>query len=297
MQLEQFIADSAADAAAQIRTRLGPEAVVVNVRELPGRLWKKSRIEVMAHVPLQERPDPAPTRGATTGVVDAPLVGAGLPTFLTSLGFLPRYAEQVAEQVGECSPVEQLQRARSILFQLWPPRRAAIATGPHIFLGAPGVGKTTALCKWLTQAVLLDGRSARVWQLDGRAELLSVHGDILGVPVERSWTGEPVAEELGFIDLSDPSDLSDLPAAQRHLVLNAAYETPVLLAQARAFAELPVADLIITHLDEVPCWGKLWNLVLDCRLPIRFLGAGQNIPGDFFAATAERLLAHDFPLK
>ena len=30
-----FIADSAADAVAQIRAKLGPDAVVVNVRQLP----------------------------------------------------------------------------------------------------------------------------------------------------------------------------------------------------------------------------------------------------------------------
>ena len=47
-----------------------------------------------------------------------------------------------------------------------------------------------------------------------------------------------------------------------HLVLNAAYEAPFLLTQTRALARLPISDLILTHLDEEPRWGKLWNLVL-----------------------------------
>jgi flagellar biosynthesis GTPase FlhF len=80
-------------------------------------------------------------------------------------------------------------------------------------------------------------------------------------------------------------------------VLNAAYETSLLLAQVRAFSTLPISDLIMTHLDEESRWGKLWNLALGSGYAIRFLSAGQNIPGEFFDATAERLLARDFPLK
>ena len=42
-------------AVAQIRARLGPDAVVLNVRPLPAnglaRLWQKPMIEVLAHVP------------------------------------------------------------------------------------------------------------------------------------------------------------------------------------------------------------------------------------------------------
>ena len=55
MNVIPFIADSAADAVAQIRERLGPQAVVLNVRRLPAaglsRLWQKPRIEVLACVP------------------------------------------------------------------------------------------------------------------------------------------------------------------------------------------------------------------------------------------------------
>ena len=52
----------------------------------------------------------------------------------------------------------------------------------------------------------------------------------------------------------------------------------------------PVTDLIFTHLDEETRWGKLWNFVLGTDLPIRFLSAGQNVPGHFREATADLLL-------
>ena len=148
--------------------------------------------------------------------------------------------------------------------------------------------------------------------MDGRtvntAETLTVYGEILGVPVERSGpvTTDKVAD-ISFLDLpginwaetdavEDLSKrLADIPPAQVHLVLNGAYELSILLAQARAFAGLPVTDLIITHLEEESRWSKLWNLVLGTNFPIRYLSAGQNVPGEFFGATPEILLSRQFP--
>ena len=55
LQVIPFVADSAEDAVAQIRTKLGPDAVVVNVRQVPAdglaKLWKAPRIEVLAYKP------------------------------------------------------------------------------------------------------------------------------------------------------------------------------------------------------------------------------------------------------
>ena len=81
-----------------------------------------------------------------------------------------------------------------------------------------------------------------------------------------------------------------------HLVLNAAYEVPLLPAQARAFSLLPVGDLILTHLDEEPRWGRIWNVVLGTYYPVRFLSAAQNVPGEFLPATRERILTRQFPV-
>ena len=89
--------------------------------------------------------------------------------------------------------------------------------------------------------------------------------------------------------------VEDFYPCRVHLVLNAAYEVPLLLAQARAFSMLPIEDLILAHLDEEARWGKVWNVVLGTNYPVRFLSAAQNVPGEFFPATAERILARQFP--
>ncbi len=361
MNAHTFTAGSAAEAVAQIRERLGAEAVVLNVRQLPAvglaRLWQKARIEVTAMLP--DAPAPAPDNfgdlrreiaalrelvvptTAPRVVPEARCCEPSLPDFafapvadasgwrvgvlLQKLGLLPLHAQRVVERLqllhGETPPAsfsEELAFARAVLPDRWrsPELSHAQQARPlHVFIGPPGAGKTTALCKWLTQAALLDDQPARVWRLDGQtantAEFLSVHGEILGVPVERTWSATTSAStgELGFVDLPgvdgrDAMALGDLaerlagwPDAQVHLVLNAAYDPQLLLAQARAWADLPVTDLVLTHLDEEPRVGKLWNLVWGTNFALRFLGAGQNVPGDFRAASAEGLLAATFAGK
>ena len=64
MQPIPFTAASAEEALTQIRAKLGPEAVVLNVRRLPqngfARLWQKPMIEVLAYRARSTRPETAP---------------------------------------------------------------------------------------------------------------------------------------------------------------------------------------------------------------------------------------------
>lgn len=347
-----FVADSAADALSQIRRELGPEAVVLQVRQIPAssfsQLWQKRQVEVVAGVP-EKQPEngrldelieriallnhhlpplpgntPAtlrPRAGGIAGPSSRP-AAATLPAVLESIGLLPEYARRLAEQVHGAqsrapaySPADELGRAGGVLESLW--RKGAgldpsTPTQTHVLVGAPGAGKTTCLCKWLAHCVLLGGHSAHVWRWDGRAantaDALSVYGEILGVPVARSFNQDepppPVAirfVDLPGVDWQEPGAVAELREqverienARVHLVLNAAYETPILLAQVEAFASLPVADLIFSHLDEESRWGKLWNFFVATEYAMAFLSAGQNVPGAFYEASARRLLPAEF---
>ncbi len=358
MKLVPFIAESAADAVAQIRATLGAEAVVVNVRQLPAeglaRLWQKPRIEVLAYRPeanastdssgnfpsarpSQFNPAAMPLRAnvpaaralemfaaANQSAPDLSIDRASgawrISQILEQTGFLPIPMQQVVEQLHDkfgpvppASLAEELNLTRLVLSQLWRKPQPFVddSLRPHVLVGASGVGKTTSLCKWLAQTALVEGRQARVWQLDGAsantAESLRIYCEILGVPIERTWeVTEPEAAAVSFIDLPGvdwrrPEAIRDLGeqlknylAPQVHLVLNAAYDSSLLLAQLRAFSALPVEDIILTHLDEELRWGKLWNLVLGTNYSIRFLSAGQNIPGEFSVASAEKIFARQF---
>jgi len=338
----------------KIRTELGPEALVVNVKQVSGkglsRLWQPKRIEVVACLPAKPElpaappaPDPlqalkaelaeirqrlaVPPLVNTSPLQSPPLSplneliepaktarGWDLAVTLEQTGLLPRYARQLADSINpsEGNPVAQLKAVQDWLRNLWNSRVMPQAARTHVFIGPSGSGKTTALSKWLAQTVLLENRLARVFRVDGltanTAESLSVFAEVLGVPVERfSETTEATnPAELVFVDLPGvdwrngdsltelAAHLASWPGAQVHLVLNAAYDAHLLLAQARAFSALPVTDIIFTHLDEETRWGKVWNVWLGTNFTISRLSAGQNLPGEFRVAEVDLILRRQF---
>ena len=243
---------------------------------------------------------------------------------LEATGLLPRNALRLMERLcaehGEVGPEaisEQLERVASVLKGEWlipPPNPVRGGPEVHVLVGPPGSGKTTALCKWLAQLVLVEGRSVAVFRLDGATantgEFLSVHAEVLGVPVQRSLVPDwRSSADIVLIDLPGVSYL-DRPSMQTlraqwqelrpthvHLVLNAAYDASLLLAQARSFAWMQPTDWWATHLDEEPRWGKLWNGVMGTNCPLSWLSVGQNIPGLFQKADPDRLIRHQLRLQ
>src|SRR5882672_8931901 len=137
VQVIPFVAESAADAVAQIRAKLGPDAVVVNVRQLPAdglaKLWKSPRIEVLAYKPdakaaaasatdplaeLKQElqaikqqlmspagaPEDASRRTAHAARGGAAARSAGLPTWrvgevLETSGLMPLHTQRVMERL------------------------------------------------------------------------------------------------------------------------------------------------------------------------------------------------------
>ncbi len=267
------------------------------------------------------RPEVIPPRPNLRGYPTRPVAQAArerLPSasIFQNLGLLPMHIEWLADRVrtfpGATAPRdlrEELALVQEVLVnhahQL-ARRHEKTGNPPRVLLGTPGTGKTTCLCKWLTQEVFLGSRPSQVWRLDGAApntaEFLSVHGEILNVPVERVWTDVPGDDTAArFVDLpgvavNDPAAFATLKSqaeqfsgAELFLVLNAAYDLSLLLAHTRAFAALPLAGLIFTHMDEESRLDKIWNVMLSAQLPVVWLSGGQNIPGQFTRAQPEML--------
>jgi flagellar biosynthesis protein FlhF len=332
-----FLAKDADSALARVHEELGPEAVVVSVRRLPpdgiSRLWQRhGKLEVTACLPdkpTAERPTPQDRTGASDRrfprqnkeetLTGKPSTGRWRTVqWLESKGLLPTFVEQLEQKVyllhGElplATPEKEWAAVTDLIVCHWRQApKAVTGTGrPHVFIGPPGSGKTTALCKWMVASVLVNEHSVRIWRLDGStanaAEILLLHCESLGVPTARFWQEPAPAADLLFVDLPgvEIHDTSGLAALQEqlallpdphiHLVLNAAAESSILFEQFHAFESFKPEDIIFTHLDEEQQRVKLWNFVLGTNCPISFLGTGQKIPGDFLRAEPALL----FPQK
>ena len=241
-----------------------------------------------------------------------------LGEWLQGQGVLPEYVARIREDLSVEKIASSLEADLADLARhlqaSWRSPAPFSERQMHLFVGPAGAGKTTVLCKWLAQAVLVREQSASVLRLDGQtanhAEFLNVFAEALHVPVHRR-TAEVSAANIRFIDLPgfDPSERSAFEELQTalgasadisvHIVLNGAYEATLLLDWAKRFdavmreaKNFPVSsrDVIITHLDEEKRWGKMLNLVYGTELPLSYLSAGQNVPGMFLPASPAQLL-------
>lgn len=256
-------------------------------------------------------PQPSPRWTAAYG-------GWKVATILEQQGLLPETVREVIKQLQQrhgSEPPAALSRemdwAASVLVagsRFADP--ASFDSGVHVLIGPAGSGKTTCLCKRLAQAALLEERPAHVYRLDtgtsNTAEQLSVYAEILGVGVSRIRPDPqkelPSSANLVLVDVpgfaaNDPDAgrglshvLEAFPEARLHLVLNAAYDSSLLMAQARAYARFGYGDIILTHLDEETRWGKIWNLAFGTNFLVGRLGAGQNIPGTLVAASGQKII-------
>jgi flagellar biosynthesis protein FlhF len=238
--------------------------------------------------------------------------------WLEAKGLLPAFVEQLEEKIYRLHGSEPLATAEAewsavtnLIICHWREARQIMSgTGrPHVFIGPAGSGKTTALCKWMASAVLLNEQRVGVWRLDGEtanaAEALTLHCESLGVPVERFWNAPAEAPDLLFVDLPGVEthnaealaalreQVARLPQPHVHLVLNASVENTILFEQFEAFKEFAPEDIIFTHVDEERRRVKLWNFVFGTNCPISFLSTGQKIPGGFQRAEPALL----FPQK
>jgi len=336
----KFLVNSAEDAAGLIRERLGPAARVLSVRSVPAegfkRLWSGPRLEVIAQIepaagPPPEEPAPPPEEPAPAFAAPAPAPRPAktwarkppaLPELLRrsglseiALGRLqesPNWPDLMAAPLHRAlvEAGRQLQREAEQRASGAPLTRAA-------FLGTAGVGRTTALCKWIGLEVFRRARLGHVvtaeFDRPNPPGVLPVFCEALGVPVARFPAVTEPAVPGGFVyfdlpglSLGNPADnaaiarfLAREQIEQRVLVLNAAYDHATLRAAYATGRELGATHLVFTHLDEVPQWGRLWDYLLDGALEPLFLATGPSLTGDcaedVFESLVRRTLAGGGP--
>jgi len=181
------------------------------------------------------------------------------------------------------------------------------------FLGSPGVGKTTALCKRLAHEVFIERKDVQVLKLDGENpnpdDGLSVFCDVLGVPLLR----DPVDPEdlpesdLLYLDLPGASlqnheewrqmrnRLDALDVRTRVLVVHACYESSMIASAFELGVNMRATHLVFTHIDELPNVTKLWPFLLRGGLSPFFLSLGQNVTSEYTTSILDEMIGRTFP--
>jgi hypothetical protein len=234
---------------------------------------------------------------------------------LEGMGLTNRYRHHLFDMLKRTEPgwkhagvSSNIRAIGRILCDGWRPAPPLDSLGPrHLFIGPAGVGKSALLGRRLVREHLDEPETAFVCCLDGTVAnstpMLQYQCEALGIPFSREvpTTLLPAEPMIYFdtpgVDWNDPEAigfwrkaLADLGHPNVHLVLNAAYDVALLVKQIRAFSPLGFTDVSFTHLDEERNPSKLWNLVLGTNCPLRWLAAGQKIPGTLDEAEAIALL-------
>ena len=322
-----------------------------------GRLFKSPKLEVIAQVPEAETnlsPYPPDSGGDSVGgrnganfsnldetdvaarVSDYAAARAAasmalrdvptrLPELLKRSGFseamlarlqaLPVFAAQHNQPLHHA--IAEVGQALRQIVQKRPARPLPARTA---FLGTPGVGRTTALCKWLAKEVFSRQRMARVLKAEfdrpNPAEGLAVFCEALGLTLDYFAPGQDENPGRTTPDESGGALYADLPGLSlrspgdnlvlkkfldrekfdgRVLVLNAAYD-PVMLRRAYvAGRDLGATHLVFTHLDELEHWGKLWDFLIEGELTPLFLATGPSLTGDCEEAMIDAVLRRTLP--
>jgi flagellar biosynthesis protein FlhF len=326
----KFTVKSTEEAVTLIREKLGPTARVLSVRAIEStglkKLFSAPRLEVIAQVD-SAAPAAAPTIEPAAPSISAvsselaapadvpvmaprfprreetPISPLGLTNLLRRSGITETALNRLQSGANwtELNTLP-LHRALAETSRLLRSQAEARTTRPPLsraaFLGSAGVGRTTALCKWLAQEVFRRARLGHVVSVEfdrpNPLGPLPVFSEALGVPLAHFPCETRPAVPGGFVYFDLPGISPCRPAAnapiaefldregitERVLVLNAAYDRASLRDAYAAGRDLGATHLVFTHLDEVPQWGKLWDYLFDEEVEPLFLATGPSLTGD-----------------
>jgi flagellar biosynthesis protein FlhF len=327
----KFTVRSAEEAVSLIREKFGANARVLSVRSIEPKGFRKffgaPRLEVIAQMdgapeaPVATPTPAIPSRAESTDevsaepalpniVTDRPSsrfniqqTPIGLADLLRRSGLTETALNRLQSgsnwrEINRLPLHRALAETSRLLRERAESRTARAPLSRAAFLGAAGVGRTTALCKWLSIEVFRRARVGHVVTIEfdrpNPLGPLPVFAEALGVPLahfpcetQPAVPGGFVYFDLPSISVRRPADNAALGAwldreqiVERVLVLNAAYDRAAMREAYTAGRDLGATHVVFSHLDEVPQWGKLWDYLFDEELEPLFLTTGPSLTGD-----------------
>jgi flagellar biosynthesis protein FlhF len=326
MHLKRYRSTNVRDALSQARAELGSGALVLSTRLVPARGWRgwlgHRVVEVTAAANRDmsdTRPAPAETGPLAT---DAALVQAAPDVTLDTLVARLRAAgldKALASEVVSALPrTRRRQASIALIRRTLADQLGTLAAGDdrllaaEVFLGPPGVGKTTTIAKIAAQERARRGARLGLIAADGfrvgAVEQLRVYADVIGAPFSVARTPSeldaalkavttPVLVDTAGRSARDPQarELFDVLAGRTdvrtHVVLSAATATRDAARLLDLYAPVGPSRVALTRLDEAESIGPLVALLRERRLPLSYLCTGQRVPEDLVRATAPVLAA------
>ncbi len=185
----------------------------------------------------------------------------------------------------------------------------------EVFVGPPGVGKTTTIAKIAAQARARNRKPVTLVAADGyrvgAVEQLRLYAEILHAPflVARTATDldRAVAQgprpmlvdtagrspaDRGIRDLFDA--LSGRPDVRTHLVMAASTSPRDALRIVERYRDAAPTRIVLTKLDEAEAIGPLVSVLRASGLKVSWLGNGQRVPEDLTSATGSSMASAIF---
>ena len=340
---------SAEEAVRVIRDKLGDQARVLSVRQVGGeglkRFISSPKLEVIAEIPADDSGEISDTGlleeaevSEDLAVADKEAPSSNAPNLpedpgLSDVSFdesndkvrLLRKAGFDLNLLGEIQSWSSWQEMKDkpladVLKEItvglsdrFRSTKLTPTTDKIALIGAPGVGKTTTLCKFLAHEVFMNKKIPFVLKVENGIpnpdDALRIFCEVIGVTLFREPEGMPQVSEESPLYLDFPglslSNLQDwveakqtLDAMQvdtRVLVVNGAYERDILLRSIRSAKHVGATHLAITHFDELSNSTKLWPVLLQEDLSPLCICNGQNVTGDFSTNVLNQLISRTFP--
>jgi flagellar biosynthesis protein FlhF len=319
MQVRRFRDNSVRNALKAVHAALGPDALVLATEHVTARGWRgwlgRREVQVTAVMPQPLWPD-APA-AAPPPKAD-PLPHRGVVARLVAAGLTPALAEQTAARL----PVTTRQPSMADIRGALAAQLAGVAAGDEpyarleVFVGPPGVGKTTTVAKIAAQERARGGPMLGMVAADGfragAVEQLRAYASIIGAPFRSARSLDELQDALGgtrqtlLVDTAgrSPRDggLRDLrkvlqrrKSVRTHLVLAADTSPASANRVIENFGEVRPDRLLITKADEAESLMPLLDVAIRHGLTISYIGDGQRVPEDLVRATplASALLKED----